>query len=65
MVGVILPSPSSDEKCAGELNGWNLMFDDKLVQYDARVLPAEPIWQKDSKVRGGEGEEWRGGTLGQ
>ena len=44
-------SSSSDEKCASELNGWNLMFDDKLVQYDARVLPAEQISQKDSKVR--------------
>ena len=36
----------SNPNCASELDGWNLTFDDKLVQYDARVLPPETIIQK-------------------
>lgn len=39
-----------DPKCAKELDGWNLTFDDKLVEYQARVVPPEVIYQKDSKL---------------
>ena len=40
-----------DPKCKAELDGWNLVFDDKLVRFGARVLPPEKIFQKDSEVR--------------
>jgi hypothetical protein len=36
-----------DAKCATELNGWNIDFENSLVQYSARVLPDEAIFQKD------------------
>lgn len=52
----------SNDKCAAELDGWNLEFDQNLVSYPARVLPTETIMQaNNSKVRkgmvGGEGRE--------
>lgn len=36
-------------KCATELNGWNLDFENNLVQYNARVVPAEPILMHQSR----------------
>ena len=39
-----------DEKSRSELDGWNLEFNDKLVSYTARVLPAEKIIQKSAQV---------------
>jgi hypothetical protein len=48
----------SNSKCAAELDGWNLEFDQNLVSYSARVLPTEVIMQAGgSKVskRVGEG----------
>ncbi len=41
-----------DKKSKEELEGWNLDFEDKLVQYSARVVPPEVIYQKNAKVRG-------------
>lgn len=39
-----------DAKSSEELEGWNLEFDNKLVRYTARVLPAETIFQQKAKV---------------
>lgn len=41
---------NKDPKCAKELDGWNVNFDDKLVEYQARVMPPEAIYQKDSQL---------------
>ena len=52
----------SNPKCAAELDGWNLEFDQNLVSYSARVLPTETIMQADgSKVSKGMGERGRKG----
>lgn len=48
---MMLLSPSRDAKSAGELDGWNLTFDDKLLRYTARVLGQEKIIQKGCEVR--------------
>ena len=46
----------SNDKCAAELDGWNLEFDQNLVSYSARVLPTETIFQANgSKVSRGRG----------
>ena len=42
----------SNPKCAAELDGWNLDFDQNLLSYPARVLPTEMIFQADGKVSG-------------
>lgn len=38
-----------DQKCATELDGWNLNFEDRLLEYTARVLPPEKIYQKHAQ----------------
>lgn len=32
------------------LDGWNLEFDDMLLRYKGRVLPAETIYQQSTSV---------------
>ena len=48
---VVVTGLLRDPKSKAELDGWNLMFDDQLVRFGARVLPPEKIYQKDSEVK--------------